>query len=79
MFPKKKKFISILYHVLAIHVLFMLEFIFLFILSEFMLEFWLVMIEQINMHCIVEFIVLFFLFWFVVIELTQDCTFNYII
>ena len=44
-----------------------------------MLEFWLVMIEQINMYCIVEFIVLFFLFWFVVIELTQDCTFNYII
>ena len=79
MFPKKKKIISILYHVLAIHVLFMLEFIFLFILSEFMLEFWLVMIEQINMYCIVEFIVLFFLFWFVVIELTQDCTFNYII
>lgn len=78
MFPKKKK-ISILYHVLAIHVLFMLEFIYLFILSEFMLEFWLVMIEQINMYCIVEFIVLFFLFWFVVIELTQDCTFNYII
>ena len=64
---------------MAIHVLFMLEFIYLFILSEFMLEFWLVMIEQINMYCIVEFIALFFLFWFVVIELTQDCTFNYII